>query len=364
MFLEKLRVVNFRNIKNIEVNFSQINILYGKNSQGKTNLLESIYFLFTGKSFRTFIEKELIKWREDFLYIKGNVFWQERNILLESALNTSGEKKMKINQKNVKRQRELIYLFPIILFTQEEVSKIKEEPSKRRFLLDRFISTLFYSYNKVLIEYQKALYQRNLFLRNYQKEKELEVWNKILIEKGSNILWYRLSTLKEIEKYLREISKKLLGEEVLEVEYRGSFSFNSFDETRIKESFEETLIYSQANDLEKKYTSIGPHRDDLIFYWKKDGERYNLKNFGSGGERKMAFLIWKLSELKLLSEKRKEKAILLIDDLFSELDEEKQEILWNSIKEYQVFITSAHKLKILENLPFFEVISGEVYYRA
>lgn len=364
MFLEKLKVINFRNLRNVEVNFSQVNILYGKNAQGKSNLLESIYFLFTGKSFRTFLEKELIRWKEEFLYVKGDVFWQGQNILLESALNIYGDKKMKINQKNVKKQRELIYLFPLIIFTQEEVLRIKEEPAKRRFLLDRFISTLFYSYNKALTEYQKILYQRNVFLRNLQKNKELEVWNKILIEKGSRILLYRLSILKEIEKYIKEVSRELLGEEILEIEYKSSFPLSNSDEKEIIESFEKNLIDSQINDLEKKYTTIGPHRDDLIFYWKKNGEKYNLKNFGSDGERKMAFFIWKLSELRLLSEKRKEKAILLIDDLFSELDEEKQRIIWNSIKNFQVFITTPYKLKVLENFPFFEIISGEVFYHA
>ncbi|MCX7845305.1 MAG: DNA replication and repair protein RecF [Dictyoglomaceae bacterium] len=364
MFLEKIRVINFRNLKNIEIDFSQINILYGKNAQGKTNLLESIYFLFTGKSFRTFMEKELVRWKEEFLYIKGNVYWQGQNILVESALNIYGDKKMKINQKIVRKQKELIYLFPLILFTHEEVLRIKEEPAKRRFLLDRFLATLFYSYNKALNEYQKALYQRNLFLRNLQNNKELEVWNKILVEKGSNILWYRLSTLKEMEKHIKDVSEELLGEDVLEIEYKSSFSLDDYNEKKIKESFEKNLIDSQSNDLEKKYTNIGPHRDDVVFYWKKNGERYNLKNFGSGGERKIAFFIWKLAELRLLSEKRKEKAILLIDDLFSELDEDKQKIFWTFIKDFQIFITSTYKLKILENFPFFEIISGEVYYHA
>ncbi|MEN2984166.1 MAG: DNA replication and repair protein RecF [Dictyoglomaceae bacterium] len=364
MFLEKLKVINFRNLKNIELNFLQVNIIYGKNAQGKTNLLESIYFLFTGRSFRTFLEKELIRWKEEFLYIKGNVFWQGQNILLESALSIYGDKKMKINQKIVKKQRELTYLFPLVLFTQEEVLRIKEEPAKRRFLLDRFISTLVYSYNKTLIEYQKALYQRNLLLRNSQDNRDLEAWNKILIEKGSNILWHRLITLKEMEKYIKDVSNELLGENVLEIEYKISFPLDDYSEKKIKESFEKGLINSQKNDLNKKYTTIGPHRDDIVFYWTKNGERYELKNFGSGGERKMAFLIWKLSELRLLSEKRKEKAILLIDDLFSELDDEKQKIVWNSIKDFQVFITSSYNMEILKKFPFFEIIDGEVYYHA
>ncbi|MGB9857827.1 MAG: DNA replication/repair protein RecF [Dictyoglomaceae bacterium] len=364
MFLESLRIVNFRNLKNVKVNFSNINIFYGGNAQGKTNLLESIYFLFTGKSFRTFQEKELINWRENYSYIKGKVFWQEQNIFIESALSINGEKRIKINQKIVRRERELIFLFPLVLFTQDEVQSIREEPARRRVLLDRLISTLYYPYNKVLIDYQKALYQRNLILKNPERKKDLETWNMLIIEKGSNILYYRLSVLKEIEKHIKEVSKELLGKEVLEIEYQGSIPLDNNDEKRIKESFEKSLKISEKEDLLKKYTTLGPHRDDIIFYWKKNGDRYSLRNFGSRGERKMAFLIWKLSEVRLLSEKRKEKAILLIDDLFAELDEEKQEIVWNSIKNFQVFITTAYKLKILEKFPFFEVISGEVYYYA
>ena len=264
----------------------------------------------------------------------------------------------------MRRERELIFLFPLVLFTQDEVQSIREEPARRRVLLDRLISTLYYPYNKVLIDYQKALYQRNLILKNPERKKDLETWNMLIIEKGSNILYYRLSVLKEIEKHIKEVSKELLGKEVLEIEYQGSIPLDNNDEKRIKESFEKSLKISEKEDLLKKYTTLGPHRDDIIFYWKKNGDRYSLRNFGSRGERKMAFLIWKLSEVRLLSEKRKEKAILLIDDLFAELDEEKQEIVWNSIKNFQVFITTAYKLKILEKFPFFEVISGEVYYYA
>lgn len=364
MYLDNLRIVNFRNLKNLNLSFKDINIFFGGNAQGKTNLLESIYFIFTGKSFRTSIEKELINWKEDFSYLKGRVYWQGQEILIESALSTNGEKKIKINQKVLKRQKDLIFLFPLVIFTQEEVQSIREEPVKRRYLLDRFISTLYYSYNKSLIEYQRALYQRNLILKSPKRKEDLESWNMLIIEKGSNILYYRLSVLKEMEKYIKEVSKELLGEEVLEIEYQGSILLDCIDEKRIKESFEKSLKISEKEDLLKRYTTLGPHRDDIIFYWKKNNGRYSLRNFGSGGERKMAFLIWKLSEVKLLSEKRKEKAILLIDDLFAELDEERQEIVWKSIKNFQIFLTTAYKLKILREFPFFEVVLGEVYYHA
>lgn len=362
MFLKNLKLVNFRNLKNSEITFSKINIFYGGNAQGKTSILEAIYFLFTGKSFRTFIDEELIKWNEEYSYLKGEVLWQEQDILIESALSIHGDKKIKINQKIVKKQKELTFLFPIVIFTQDEVFTIKDEPSARRFLLDRFISILHYPYNKILIDYQKALYQRNLLLKKFERLKDIKLWDNILIEKGSLILNYRLSVIKEMEENIKDISRNLLGEEELEIEYYSSIPIVDNDEKNIKNSFQKFLEESYEKDIEKKYTTIGPHRDDIIFYWRRNNTRYNLKKFGSGGERKMASLIWKLSEVKLLSEKRKEKAILLIDDLFSELDYEKQNIVWNAIKDFQIFLTSAYKLDIFKNFNIFEVNCGEVKY--
>lgn len=362
MILKKLKVVNFRNLKNVEVDFIKVNILYGENAQGKTNLIESIYYLLTGRSFRTFFDKELIKWGEEYAYIKGNLDWQEQDILIESALNIQGEKRIKINQKTVKRQKELVYLFPVVIFTQDDIQSIKDEPLKRRQMFDRFLSILNFQYYKNLLEYNKILYQRNIVLKSPDKLKDLDVWDNLLIEKGSNLIYHRLYVLKELERYISEISKKILGREALKVKYICSFTVDDIDLDSIKRDFEESLSKQRKEDINKKYTSVGPHRDDIIFYWLREDREYSLRNFGSGGERKIAFLIWKLSELKLLSEKRREKAILLIDDLFAELDDEKKEIVWNSIKDFQVFITTAYKLKFLEDQPYFEINSGKVTF--
>ncbi|MFN3699304.1 MAG: DNA replication/repair protein RecF, partial [Dictyoglomus sp.] len=335
MFLEELKVVNFRNLKNLNLRFSEVNIFYGENAQGKTNLLESIYFLFSGKSFRTKYEKELVRWGEESFYIKGNVKWQSQNLILEVALSQD-TKKIKINQKNLKRQKDMVFLFPLVLFSQEEIEYFKKGPSQRRFLLNRFLSTLSYKYHKTLSEYYKVLYQRNLTLKN---NRDVSIWNSSLIKLGSYILLERVRLIKEIKETIKEVSRSLLGVNFLDIDYFSTIPISESEE-EILRNFELKLKETEEEEKRKRYTLVGPHRDDLILKIIKDELKYDLKRFGSAGEKKLGYIIWKLSQVKILSDKRKEKPIFLLDDLFGDLDEKKQEIVWEGIKSFQIFIST------------------------
>jgi len=356
LFLESLKVINFRNLKNINLDFFNVNIFYGENAQGKTNLLESIYFLFLCRSFRTRYEKELIKWGEESFYLKGNLQWQGQILVLESALSKD-DKKIKINQKILKKQKDLVFLFPLVLFSHDEIENFKEGPSQRRYLLNSFLSTLSYRYYKALLEYHKVLYQRNLTLKGGSSD--IEMWIGPLIKSGTLVLWERLKIIDEIKEIAKEISISLLGKEFLEVEYLSSIPLEDSEE-EISENFEKALREVRNDDIMKGYSTVGPHRDDLILFVKKDNVRYDLRKFASSGEIKLAFIIWQLSEIKILSERRKEKPILLIDDLFGDLDEKKQKIVWNGIQDFQIFMSMTAKVDFLKEYPHFCVKNGEV----
>jgi DNA replication and repair protein RecF len=358
VFLEDLRVVNFRNLKNVQLKFFDKNIFYGENAQGKTNLLESIYFLFTGKSFRTPYEKELINWNEESFYIKGNVLWQDQKLILETALSKT-DKKVKINQKLLKRQKDMIFLFPVVVFSQEEIESFKEGPSERRYILDRFISTLSYKYHKSLSEYYKVLYQRNLTLKS---DGNVDIWNSSLIKSGTYILIERLKIINKLRQLIHSLSLDLLGKDFLEIEYYSSINLGNMDEENLMKNFELKLKESFEDENKKGYTLVGPHRDDLRFYIKKDSLRYDMRKYASAGERKLAFIIFKLATVKLLSEFRKEKPILIIDDLFGDLDEEKQKLIWNGISMFQIFMSLPVRIDFLKDYPHFLVKNGEVFY--
>lgn len=355
MFLEELKAVNFRNIKNLNLKFFDVNIFFGENAQGKTNILESIYFLFSGRSFRTKYDKELIKWGEDSFYIKGNVHWQSQNLMLEVALSQD-VKKIKINQKNLKKQKDMVFLFPLVLFSQEEIENFRKGPSQRRHLLDRFLCTLSYKYHRALSEYYKVLYQRNLTLKN---NRDVSIWNSSLIKLGSFILSERYKLIKEIKIIISEISNSLLGSEFLDIEYSSTISLSNSEED-ITKDFELKIKEMEEEEKRKKYTLVGPHRDDLILRIVRDDISYDLRKFGSTGEKKLGYIIWKLSQVKILSERRKERPILLIDDLFGDLDESKQEIVWEGIKNFQVFLSTPVKISFLKGYPYFYVRNGEV----
>lgn len=355
MFLEELKVVNFRNLKNLNLRFFDINIFYGENAQGKTNILESIYFLFSGRSFRTKYDKELIRWGEENFYIKGSVNWQSQNLILEIALSQD-VKKIKINQKNLKRQKDMVFLFPLVLFSQEEIENFRKGPSQRRYLLDRFLSTLSYKYHKTLSEYYKVLYQRNLTLKN---DRDVSIWNSSIIKLGSYLLAERYKLTKEIKKAISEISNSLLGSEFLDIDYYSTISLSESEE-EVAKNFEWKLQETAEEEKKRKYTLVGPHRDDLVLRIIRDEINYDLRKFGSAGEKKLGYIIWKLSQIKILSERRKERPILLIDDIFGDLDEMKQKIVWKGIKEFQVFISTPVKISFLKDYPCFYVKNGEV----
>ena len=357
MFLENLKIVNFRNLKNVNLDFFNVNIFYGENAQGKTNLLESIYYLFLCKSFRTRFEKELIRWGEESFYLKGNLHWQGQTLVLESALSKDN-KKIKINQKTLKKQKDMVFLFPLVLFSHNEIENFKEGPSQRRYLLNSFLSTLSYKYYKALLEYHKVLYQRNLTLKGGSSD--VEIWNGPLVKSGTLVLWERLKIINEIKEIAKEISIALLGKEFLEIEYFSSIPLGNSEE-EISKNFEKALREVKNRDSIRGYSTVGPHRDDLILFVKKDNVRYDLRKFASSGEVKLAFIIWQLSEIKILSERRKEKPIRLIDDLFGDLDEKKQKIVWNGIQDFQIFMSMTAEVDFLKEYAHFYVKNGEVF---
>lgn len=356
MKILQLNLSNFRNYKNIQLNPNNINIIIGKNASGKTNILESIHFLTEGKSFRTNSDEELIKFNENQSIISSKIENFSYEDELKVIINKNGKNNFFINSeefqlKNYRRD------FSSVIFSPSDLNMIKFGPSDRRKYLDILISKVdpMYLYN--LNRYKKILNDRNKLLKKNVIYELLEVYNFQLANYGVKILRMRLNILRKFEKYVQNHYKNLSGGDDLKITYLSTVPLDK-EELEMESSFEKHLKKFNERDLEVRFTTVGPHRDDLDF--KINGN--SAKSFGSQGEIRTVVLALKLSEIDILNEIKKTTPILLLDDVFSELDENRISYLMNSINGAQTFITSTNinenKFKYL-NANFYEINNGE-----
>ena len=316
MVLEKINIFQFRNYNTLELTLSPgINIIYGKNAQGKTNLLESIYVLALTKSHRSFIDNNLIKVGEPGAKIKGT---------------NQKQKKLKIDQTEIKKISDYISKMNIIIFYPEDLDLIKGSPSIRRRFLNLEISQINSNYLNLYNEYTKILKMRNDYLKKVNKgisidHSYFEILNKYFVEKAVLIYQYRNKFINQLNKILEKMDRL------------------------------------QNAEMKLGSTLIGPHRDDIEFYI----EDKNIKNYGSQGQQRMAVLALKLSEIELFKEKTGNIPILLLDDVFSELDENKKNNLLSYIKnEIQTIITTTDlnsiDKSILKKSKLIEIDDGKI----
>ncbi|WP_240662968.1 DNA replication/repair protein RecF [Acidilutibacter cellobiosedens] len=354
LYVESIRIINFRNYENLNIKLSKnINIFVGKNAQGKTNLLESIYFCAVGKSFRTNKDKDMINFNSDKSYIGINI--KERNIdkLIEIKLERNAPKKMRINGIELGKNKELNSGLNVVVFSPDDLKIIKEGPQERRNFLDLEISQLKPLYRYNLNRYNKILFQRNNLLR-FMKYKEknrevLETFNIQLIKTGSQIILER----KKFIDSLSSISKRIHGnltfnEEKLDFNYVTNVTENVNDLRDLERDFFDKLNKNIDNDILKGSTEIGPHRDDIEIIIND----FNSKQFASQGQQRTAILSIKLAEVELIENEKRYKPVLLLDDVLSELDEDRRRYLIKSFSGLQTIITSADviRLKEIDNL--------------
>ena len=355
MYIKKMELTNFRNYVKQEIELgSNINILYGNNAQGKTNILEAIYLSAIGKSYRTVKDKELINKDKEFSKVEVEFAKKDREGKI--AVNLSDKKIISVNDIKLKRMSEALGNINIVLFSPEEITIFKEGPDKRRRMLDIIISQLRPAYVFNLNNYMEVLKQRNNYLKQIKFENKpkdmLDVWDMKLAEYAEVINLYRQEFMKKIEKKIAPIHNTVTqNKEHIEIKYISNFES--------KEKFLKKTAESRELDIIKGFTVHGIHRDDIKLYINGD----ELGIYGSQGQHRSAILSIKLSELEIIKEEIEENPILLLDDFMSELDKERREKFLEDIQDNQVIITCTDKLELQnEKKKIFYIENRKSYY--
>lgn len=332
MIIKSLELKDYRNYDELFISFSSgTNVLYGNNAQGKTNILEAIYLSATTKSHKGSKDKEIINFNKEEAHIKAIVEKDDIETKIDMHLRPSKSKVIAIDGQRIKKASELLGKANIVFFSPEDLSIIKEGPGERRRFADMELSQLdsFYLYN--LSNYNKTIERRNKLLKdmyiNPNLRDTLSIWDSQLISFGSKIIERRQAFADQIGEILSKYHEKLSGgEEKIEIVYEPNVSISDYS-SRMSDS--------QDKDISAKMTMVGPHRDDFSFLV----NGIDIRKYGSQGQQRTAALALKLSEIELVKRLTKENPILLLDDVLSELDSNRQNYLLDCIGDIQTIIT-------------------------
>lgn len=359
MIVESLKLQNYRNYEYLNMNFDEkINIIYGDNAQGKTNILESMYVCATSKSHRGSKDREIIRIDNDESHIKVNVKKNDMNYRIDMHLKKNKPKGIAVNGIPIKRAVELFGILNIVFFSPEDLNIIKNGPSERRRFIDMELSQLDKIYLDCLINYNKVVNQRNSLLKEYAFSgrediiSSLDIWDMQLVKYGNDVIKSREKFVKEINDLVKSIHTKLSGDrEQLEIIY----------EPCVKEQdFESELVRVRDRDLKFKCTNIGPHKDDMCFLI----NGMDVRKYGSQGQQRTAALSLKLAEIELVKQIIHDTPVLFLDDVLSELDSRRQNFLLDSIGNIQTMITCTGLDEFINNRfsinKIFKVVNGTV----
>lgn len=342
MKINNCYLLNFRNFDNLNIKFlDKINIITGSNAVGKTNILEGVYFSAKGKSFKAVSQENLIKFNKDESFIRTDINSNGLEEKIEVKLSRNGQKVIRINENKIDTIKQLRTFFDIVTFTPEDIKIIKETKSYRRNFIDEVISGILPGFNIALIKYNNILNQRNYLLKNQNREKyfkeQIIASTRQMAEEGAKILKVRSKYIRIIEEYAKTIHIRLTDEnEKLSILYNGqSEDFYSDMESNYKMLYEK-MLNSLEKDLYRGFSSVGPHRDDIEILINNMDSRIFL----SQGQQRTLILTLKLAQLKMFNEIKEITPVILLDDVFSELDENRTNYLLNEIKDYQSIITS------------------------
>ncbi len=332
MYVESLALNNFRNYENLDISFSDsINIIYGDNAQGKTNILEAIFLSATTKSHRNSKDKDIIRFGEDESHIRLNLKKRDVGHRIDMHLRKSKPKGVAVDGIPIRRSTELFGLINIIMFSPEDLAVIKNGPGERRRFMDMEICQISRIYYSNLLKFNKVLDQRNNLLKqiyyNPKMEDTLDIWDDQLVEVGKSIITERSNFIDMINEIIRDIHSKVTsGNENIEIKYEPSVD---------AENFERVLKEKRQLDLKNTITMTGPQRDDFgIFINGND-----VRTYGSQGQQRTAALSLKLAEIELVKKIINDNPILLLDDVMSELDTKRRDCLLDSISGIQTIIT-------------------------
>ncbi|GMB00166.1 DNA replication/repair protein RecF [Pelosinus sp. IPA-1] len=359
MKVNKIVLRNYRNYVDLSLDFTQgINIFIGQNAQGKTNILESIYYGAMGRSHRTNVDAELIRWQQENGSI--TILFSRMNIENSLVIKLSNHQKKEIISNNYGiKPRELIGLLNVVLFSPEDLMLIKGMPAMRRRFLDIEISQANPTYYQQLLKYNRIVTQRNNLLKKIRENKEkhdmLDAWDDQLAVTASKIVTKRLDAVKKLAMLANLMHRKITAsKENLTLVYQ-KHEIQETEMEKLKIEYKNKLLQFRQNDIWRGSTSIGPHKDDLIL----TVNGVNLRTFGSQGQQRTGVLSLKLAELEFIKSETGEYPILLLDDVMSELDASRREHLLAFIKDRVQTIITATEEKYFPNWEF-----GKYYHVA
>jgi len=332
VIIKSIKLENFRNYDSLDLDFEKgTNILYGDNAQGKTNVLEAIYLSATTKSHKGSKDKEIIRFDKDEAHIRTFLDKEGMEYRVDMHLRKSKSKGIAINGQPIKKAADLVGLLNVVFFSPEDLSIIKNGPSDRRKFVDMELFQIdkFYLYN--LNQYNKIINQRNKLLKDFyfntDLNETLQIWNMQLVSYGKQIINRREKFVEQLNEIIYDIHKNLSGgREELKIIYEPNVG---------EEDFEYKLKNSQERDIKLKMTSVGPHRDDFCFMV----NGVDIRKYGSQGQQRTAALSLKLAEIEIVKKVTGDNPVLLLDDVLSELDSNRQNYLLNNIGDIQTIIT-------------------------
>ena len=357
MIIESIELQNYRNYSSLHMNFSPgTNILYGNNAQGKTNILEAVYVCCTTKSHRSSKDREMIRFGEEEAHIKLNIRKNDVPYRIDMHLKKTKAKGVAINGLPIRKASELFGIVNVVFFSPEDLNLIKNGPAERRKFIDLELCQLNKLYVHSLVSYNRVLLQRNKLLKELmfkpEYEDTLDVWDIQLVQYGRDIIRCRQEFIEQLNELISGIHHKLSGgRENLRIVY---------DPNASAEQLEQELKRSRPQDLKQKTTLTGPHRDDIGFYM---GD-IDIRKFGYQGQQRTAAISLKLAEIELVKKLVRDYPILLLDDVLSELDGERQNHLLSAIQHIQTMITCTGLEDFVNNRfpidQIFKVVAGTV----
>lgn len=388
MKINSLTLKNFRNYEKLELDFDEsLNIILGENAQGKTNLIEAIYLAAFAKSFRTNNTGELVRFGEEIANVGVNLVSEELDKNLAITIRSDGKKMIKKDGKVVRKVSDLLNNVVVIIFSPDDLRIIKDSPERRRAYINRELSQIKPKYYEQLRIYNDALKQKNSLLKNYFNvskktftradnlelnetenkfdnsrkfnEETLDVYDKQLADAAYEIIRCRKEFIEKLSNEAAEIVSAISGgKESLRIEYKTSCDYISSPEGR--DILYKQIYHNRDKDIHAGSATLGPHRDDIEFFVNDK----DAKKFGSQGQQRTIALSLKLAEIRIAKQLLDEYPILLLDDVLSELDLDRQKFLVNQIDEVQLFITSAEindeVIQSLQGGKVFNIESGEV----
>lgn len=357
MKINSLSLRNFRNYESLDISFNPSrNIIVGENAQGKTNLVESVYMCSFARSFRTSNSTDLVMFGKDMCLISADIESSSFDRKIGISVTRQGKKMIKKDGKPVSRTAELLNNLVVVIFSPEDLRIIKDSPDKRRNFINKEISQLRPRYFECLKNYNDALKQKNALLKNdVIMDEMLDIYDSQLAYNGYELVKYRRNFVDKLSACSSELQSRIShGRETLEITYSESCRADSAEQMMAE------LAASREKDRMYRSASIGPHRDDLEFFI--NGK--DARKFGSQGQQRTIALCMKLAEVRIARDVLMENPVLILDDVLSELDIERQKFLLKEIDDVQLFITSTElgdeMISEMKDASIFNVSCGNI----